>query len=217
MFHLVEGVVPLASNGEVLDAEAAANRGYDGLHSWMGKAEAVWTKNAESDTMTLSQRWNYHNELGAQFPLAPVRLVYAKAGTHPAACIIRNSLCIIDHMLYWASMNSDSEALYLEAIFNSETARARSEKLQSRGQWGARHFDKVIFNLSIPRFDPNDPVHAALARAAADAERIAATVELPQEVKFQRARGMIRGAVTAAGVATRIDDLVVDLLDGTNH
>jgi len=93
VFHQVEGLVPVTAIGEILTAEAAANRGYDGLHGWMRKAEAVWTTNAESGTMTLVQRWNYHNELGAQFPIAPVRVVYAKAGTLLAACITRYFIC----------------------------------------------------------------------------------------------------------------------------
>ena len=72
----------------------------------------------------------------------------------------------------------------------------------------------MIFNLPIPRFDPKDKTHAALAKAAADAEKIAAAVALPAGVKFQRARRLVRTALTEAGVAKRIDDLVVKLLDG---
>ena len=52
-----------------------------------------------------------------------------------------------------ARSSSACEARYLVAILNSETARERVEAYQSRGQWGARDFDKVIFNLPIPRFD----------------------------------------------------------------
>ena len=33
----------------------------------------------------------------------------------------------------------------------------------SRGQFGARHFDKVMFNLPIPRFNPGNTLHLALA------------------------------------------------------
>lgn len=36
-----EGVVPVTEKGEVLDAEAAANRGFDGLYGWLSKAEAL--------------------------------------------------------------------------------------------------------------------------------------------------------------------------------
>ncbi len=209
----VEGVVPVTATGEVLDAEAAANRGFDGLNGWMRKAEAVWNRNSESGTMTLVQRWNYHNELGAQFPLAPLRVVYAASGTNPAACILHNSGGAIEHKLYWASASTMREAGYLTAVINCETARARTANLQSRGQWGARDFDKVIFNLPIPRFDAKNKVHAALAAAAAEAEKIAAAVELPEGVKFQRARGLVRSALAEAGIAAKIDALVSKLLD----
>jgi hypothetical protein len=100
------------------------------------------------------------------------------------------------------------------AIINSETARKRIELYQARGQWGARHFDKVVFNLPIPRFDPKNKVHAALSEAPAEAEEIAAAIDLPAGVKFQRARGLVRRALAEAGVAKRIDDLVARLLDG---
>jgi hypothetical protein len=153
VFRPFEGVAPLTGTGFVLNAEAAANRGFGGLHGWMRKAEATWKENAESGAMTLIGRWNYHNELGAQFPIAPIRVIYAKAGTLPAACVLRQPKAVIDHMLYWASPASEDEARYLAAILNSETARARAAHFQARGQWGARHFDKVMFNLPIPRFD----------------------------------------------------------------
>jgi hypothetical protein len=116
-------------------------------------------------------------------------------------------------MLYWASATSEAEAYYLVAIFNSETARARTEQYQPRGQFGARHFDKVIFNLPIPRFDAKDEHHIALATAASEGERIAAAVELPKRVKFQRARSLVRQALAEAGISQRIDRLVAQLLD----
>jgi SAM-dependent methyltransferase len=148
------------------------------------------------------------------FPIAPIRIVYAKAGTLPAACVLRDVQAVIDHMLYWAAPTSDEEAHYLAAILNSETARSRAEQYQSRGPWGARHFDKVMFNLPIPRFDPANSLHGALADAAAEAERVAAAVELPESIHFQQARRLIRMALTEAGLAPRIDAFVAQLLDG---
>jgi hypothetical protein len=198
----------------VLDAEAAANRGFDNLHGWMSKAEKVWNVNAESGSMTLIGRWNYHNELGAQFPLASRRVVYSKAGMQPAACLLRDATYAIDHKLYWSAPATEKEARYLTALLNSETARARGESLQSRGQFGARDFDKVIFNLPIPRFDASKLLHNAIAEAAREAEAFAASVLLPETTKFQRARGLIRAALSEAGVAQRIDALVARLLDG---
>jgi len=214
VFRPFEVVAPVDAKGKVLDAEAAANRGFDGLRGWMRKAEALWKANSESGAMTLVGRWNYHNELGSQFPVAPVRVVYAKAGTQPAACLIRDKNAVIDHMLYWMVPAGEPEARFLLTILNSETTRERTAQYQARGQWGARHFDKAIFNLPIPRFDAKNKLHLELAKVAAEAEKIAAQVELPEGVKFQRARGLVRAALTEAGVAQRIDALVALLLDG---
>ena len=116
--------------------------------------------------------------------------------------------------LYWSAPASEAEARFLAALLNSETTRARAEAWQSRGQWGARDFDKVIFNLPIPRFDAKDKLHKSLAAAAAQAEEIAAAVPLPDGVKFQRARGLVRVALKEAGVSDKIDALVARLLDG---
>jgi hypothetical protein len=213
IFQPFETVVPVTDKGEVLDAEAAANRGFDGLHGWMSAAERVWNVNAESGAMTLIGRWNYHNELSAQFPLVSRRMVYVASGTNPAACILKEP-AVIEHSLYWSKPDTEKEARYLTALFNSETARSRGESFQARGQFGARHFDKVMFNLPIPRFKPGDPLHNAIAKAARQAEALAASAHLPENIKFQRARGLIRAALTEAGVAQRIDALVARLLDG---
>jgi hypothetical protein len=212
VFRPFDGVVPVTSGGEILDAAGAANRGYLGLHAWMMAAEAIWNAHAENG-MTLIERWNYHNELGAQFPIPSLRVVYAKAGTLPAACIIRDHH-VIDHMLYWTAPGDEGEGYYLAAILNSETARGRVAALQARGQWGARHFDKVMFNLPIPRFDPASALHGKLAAAAREAETAAAAVPLPEGVKFQRARKLVRDGLTEAGIAPSIDALVARLLDG---
>jgi hypothetical protein len=105
VFQAFEAVIPVTQDGNVLDAKAALGRGFDHLASWMRKGEAVWQDNAESGDMTLVNRWNYHNGLGVQFPIPSVRVVYAKAGAQPAACIVRNANEAIDHMLYWTISN----------------------------------------------------------------------------------------------------------------
>lgn len=206
IFQPFEAVVPVTDKGEVLDAEAAANRGFDGLHGWMKKAEKIWNAHKRSD-MKLAELFDYFAQLSSQFPLAPLRVVYAASGTNPAACILKEP-AVIEHKLYWSAPATEKEARYLTALLNCETARQRGESLQSRGQWGARDFDKVMFNLPIPRFDADSPLHKAIADAAREAEVIAASVPLPENVKFQRAGGLIRAALTEAGVAQRIDALV---------
>lgn len=70
-----------------------------------------------------------------------------------------------------------------------------------------------MFNLPIPRFDAAQSLHLDLAAAAAEAEALAADVALPEGVKFQRARKLVRDALADAGLAERIDGLVARLLD----
>ena len=179
----------------------------------MQKAEAVWNMNSESGKMTLVGRWNYHNELGAQFPILPLRVTYAGAGTLPASAIVRDRRVVIDTKLYWFVPSGEGEAGYLMAIFNSDTLRLRTARYQSRGAFGTRDFHKVYFNVPIPGFDPKSTHHADLAEAARAAEELAATVPLSESGKFQRARRLIRDALTEAGIASRIDKLVARLLD----
>jgi hypothetical protein len=77
-----------------------------------------------------------------------------------------------------------------------------------------RPWPPPIFNLSIPRFDPENTMHVTLAESSLEAEKIARAVELPDGVKFQRARRLVRSALAKAETAKRIDDLVARLLDG---
>jgi hypothetical protein len=207
-----EGVVPVTAQGAVLDAQAAANRGYASLHGWMCAAEAIWNEHRPSE-ISLIQQFDYYGKLSAQFPIPRLRVVYAASGTIPAACVLRGSHAVIEDAIYWGQVSIEGEGLYLAALLNSETARFRVAALQARGQWGARHFDKVMFNLPIPRFDPSESLHNELAAAAGEAEKIAAAFELPETVKFQRARKLIRDALTESGIAPHIDELVARLLD----
>ena len=68
--------------------------------------------------------------------------------------------------------------------------------------------------MLIPRFDPANALHGKLAAAAREAETAAAAVPLPEGVKFQRARKLVRDGLTEAGIAPSIDALVTRLLDG---
>lgn len=208
-----EAVIPVTEEGQILNAEGAANRGFGDLHGWLAKAESVWNERNRSNR-TLTGQLDYIGQLSAQFPVAPLRVVYTKAGSLPAACLLQNRRTIIDHKLYWMKVLEEAEGHYLSALLNSETTRAQVERYQSRGQFGARDFDKVMFNLPIPRFNGKVALHRQLAEAGAEAERFASTVELPEGVRFQRVRGLVRAALAEAGISSKINGLVEKLLDG---
>lgn len=213
VFQSFEGIIPVTDEGTILDATGAADRGLIDLPAWLRQVETAWNTYGKGNR-TFAEQLDYIAQLSSQFPVAPLRIVYAKAGSQPAACILRDHRAVIDHMLYWAAPDSENEAHYLCAILNSEAARSGAEQYQARGQFGARHFDKVMFNLPIPRFDPREAMHLDLANLARRAETAAASVQFPDGEKFQRARKRIREALTEASITTEIERRVAALLEG---
>jgi hypothetical protein len=176
-----EGIVPVLPGGDVLDARQAADRGLTRLGAWMREAEAYW-KEHSAGARTLKQRWNFHNGLANQFPVSPLRVMFAASGTLPAAVLVRDQNGVVEHAIYWAPVVSEDEGHYLAAILNSENVRARVVHMQSRGEQGARHFDKLMFTLPIRRSTPtsrcmpNSPRPGAPRRA------------LPPPSRFPRGR-----------------------------
>lgn len=222
LFRQFEGVIPYDEKHGLLTAAKArklvenpkTRTSFGAIIGWLHEAEASWENGrSSSTTISLAEQLDYYGKLAAQFPIAPLRVVYAKAGTQPAACIIRDDRAVIDHMLYWTATESEDEASYLTAILNSETARSRAEHYQARGQFGARHFDKVMFNLPIPLFDESQELHRQLAAEGARAEAVAALVEIPEGERFVAARQRVRRALVEEGVAGDIEKLVEKLLD----
>lgn len=221
VFQTFEGVVPYEANygplsqrtADALEEDVKRNESYKNISGWLNAAERTWNDNrAAATTISFIEQLDFFGKLSAQFPIAPVRVLYAKAGSQPAAFILRDSSAIIDHKLYWAAVTDDNEASYLCALLNSETARSRAEQYQARGQFGARDFDKVIWNLPIPRYDAKLKHHRDLAEAGRIAEENAALVILKEGEKFQRARKRVRDALIADGIAGDIEKLVEKLL-----
>ena len=201
-----------SERGGLMDSKEAIRRGYLRLTQWLEKTEALWARHKSSD-MSHLERIDYHGELSCQFPIAPIRLVYTKAGTNLAAAVIRDRTAVIDHKLYWIRTRNVEEARFLCGILNSEALRAAVEPYQAQGQWGARDFDKYVFNLPIPRFDKDNALHRDIAANARIAERVAAGVAVNEGEYFVRTRKRIRAALAKHGVAARLEELVNDLLE----
>ena len=77
--------------------------------------------------------------------------------------------------------------------------------MQSRGQWGTRDFNKLMFELPIPLFNVKDPLDRELAAAAQRAASVAATVPLKEGTYFVTARKHIRTALHDDGIAQEIE------------
>ncbi len=214
-FARFEGVIPVRDDGVLMTADRAFNDGHIGLSRWIADAGSIFDRNkAEATTADFLQQLDFFGKLTGQFPIAPLRLVYAKAGSQPAASLVRDSRAVIDTSLYWLKLPSEDHGHFLGAIINSEVTRRAVESYQARGQFGARHFDKAFFNLPIPLFERKNSLHRSLAQAGEEAERKALAVDLIEGEKFQRARKRIRDALIDDGIAGKIDALVEKLLSG---
>ena len=182
------------------------------MAQWLERTEALWEKHKQS-TMTHLERIDYHGALSCQFPIEPVRVVYVKAGTKLAAALVRDEDMVVEHTLYWAAVKRLDEARYLCGILNSETLRKGVASYQAQGQWGARHFDKYVFNMPIPPYDGTNTLHCCLSEAAKTAENVARLVSAEEGEYFTRTRRRIRAALSEHGIADTIESLVTELLE----
>ena len=84
--------------------------------------------------------------------------------------------------------------------------------MQSRGEHNPRDFDKLVWRLPIPLFDPADDAHQQLVELAAQAEVLAAATDVTGKRTFQAQRRLIREELERVGIAGAIDALVLRLL-----
>ena len=184
---------------------------YPGLADWWRHAEQIWNQHRTSK-LSLRDQVNYRNKLTCQFPAGPHRVAYTKGGMYLAAARVTDPNAVIDHTLYWATAASIEEARYLTAVLNSGALLDMVRPLQARGEHNPRHFDKYVFQLPIPLYDPDATNHRTLAGLAARAEQVAAAVDLPAGISFQALRRRIRQVLATDGVTRDIDSIVRDLL-----
>jgi len=184
---------------------------YPGLANWWRRAEDIWIQNRSSERLQLTERLDYHRGLSQQFPAADYRVVYSASGMYLAAAIVLDPSAVIEHKLYWGPATSLDEARFLTAILNSTILTMAVRPLQGRGEHNPRDFDKYIFQLPIPLYDPSDSAHELLVALAERSEQVAASVALPI-VRFEAQRRRIREALVEDGVSVDIDAIVKTLL-----
>ena len=185
---------------------------YPGLADWWTRAESVWDDNKGESHLTLLERIDYRRGLSLQFPTPRHRVLYTGSGQYLAAARLDDSRAVIDTKLYWATASSLAEARYLAAILNSPALTRLVAPMQSRGEHNPRDFHKVVWRLPIALFEPDNDQHRRLADLAAQAEVVAASVDVSGHRTFQAQRRLIREELDRCGVAAVTDAIVCDLL-----
>jgi SAM-dependent methyltransferase len=206
-----EVVIPW--NGErLLEPDDDELDEYPGLAEWWRAAVELWNRNRTSERLSLIGQLDYMRKFRVQFPVPAHRVVYTKGGMYLAAARVDDPRVIIDHKLYWASVDSVDEGRYLTALFNSDSFTLAIRRYQARGEHNPRDFDKYVFRVPFPLFDPQHPVHAEVIAVAAQAEAVIESLEFPPQ-SFQANRRWVRKALADAGLAKQLDELVAAVLE----
>ncbi len=201
-------VLPLGADRLLTQSEIAE---YPGLAEWWSKAEKAWEANkVANDTSDLLTRIDYHAQLSAQVPIASQRVVYTKSGNSLAAARVEDPSAVIDHVLYWSPVATVAEGRYLTGILNSSALLTRVAPLQSRGLFGARHFDKNVFYVAFGPYDSANADHVELVNLVEQAETVAAGA--PIAPAFRTTRRNIRKALADAGLIEKIEAAVSRVL-----
>jgi len=198
-------VLPVTSAGRLVEPSESP-----GLSEWWSRASQHWDAH-RSSAMTLTQNIDYRRKLTQQFPLAPHRVVVAHSAMHVAACRVTSPSAVVEHQLDWAAVRSAQEGLFLCGLLNSPTVTQIATPHMTSGKGGGRHLGKSLWNVPVPLFDPDDPLHATLVELAGAAEEIVLRMELPRAV-HGTLRRFIRHQLATSQLGRRIDQLTAEIL-----
>ena len=225
----LKAVLPLKRSESKLpkDADAVGGIRLGGLERLMRSrwqtVSQLWEENkASANKLDLSGRLDYHRELSAQlkwmqYPdTRPVRVAYTSAG-YPTATLIQDDDSIVDYKLFWIACQDLQEAHYLLAIINSDTLNEAVTPFMSKGQYGARDLQKHLWKLPIPEFDPEEPLHVAIAeagKAAADgaAKQLTQLRQNRSRVTVTIARRELRSCLRDSHEGRAVEDAVGRLI-----
>ena len=118
-------------------------------------------KKKTSSINTLFLNLNYWNKLTKQVKNKQYIVVYNASGSRLKSAVIDNEekAIIICSENYYYSTNSQNEAYYLSAIFNSPILSKNIRLIKS-----SRHIHKRPFSFPIPLYDHENEIHIKLAK-----------------------------------------------------
>lgn len=184
---------------------------YPTLAEWWRRAEQLWMAHRSSERLTLLERLDFRRGLTNQLPATSLRVVYGKAGMHVAAALVEDRSAIVDHKLYWATVTSREEGMYLCAILNSPALTEAVRPLMSYGK-DERDVDKHLWKLPIPLFEPSNPDHQRLAELGNQQATLLANLDIDEGAYFVGLRQRARKALAAVPAASEVAEIVEELL-----
>lgn len=207
-----KAVLPIEGISTLLHGDHENLDRYPDLAKWWRRAEQQWRNHRSTERLTLMEQLNFRRKLAQQLPGTQLRVVYGASGMHVSAALLDSPSVIIEHGLYWGTVASRDEGMYLCAILNAPALTEVVRPLMSYGK-DERHIDKAVWQLPIPVFDPAAPTHRRLAElGTAQAEHIA-SLDLDAAKSFVKLRQVIRAVLADSPHAEELDQLVRLLLE----
>lgn len=218
---IVSPIRPSGNGYRLINSEEARIRGLLNLGKWLEQAEKEWEKRRgeKAKRMTIYERLDRQMGMSRQNPKIKYRVIYNTSGTYLVSAVVENRKpiisindiemqlhgIIIDHKLYNYETDDEDEAYYLSAILNSNIIDEAIKPAQSRGLFGPRDIHKKPFEITIPKFDSNNPVHERLSELCKQC-----TVEvkrlLPKLTKKYKSIGYIRKTIKEE-LSEKLDDI----------
>jgi methylase of polypeptide subunit release factors len=204
----------------MVNKEMALGKGHPGLHEWLNQTENLWNTHKKAGNKSTVYQWlDYAGKLTAQHPTGYYTVVYNRAGTNLASCVISPPLSkaglpvqgfVADVDTYYYQTKDDMEAHYLCACLNAPHVDETIKPHQTRGQWGERDIHRRPFEyVPIPKFNPNDEKHCKLAELSKECHEKVKKLKLEgKNIGFQRNK--VREHLAAE--LAEIDRLVREIL-----
>jgi hypothetical protein len=131
---------------------------------------------------------------------------------HICAAKLGDETAIVNSDIYWAPVQSETEAVYICAILNAPIITELARPLMSYGK-DERHIHKHVWDLPIEQFDHSNSTHKRIAELGAAVEKLAATFKIDESLHFAATRRHIRDFIMSKTEGQEINDLVADMLE----
>lgn len=218
---IVSPIKPSGNGYRLINSEEAKIRGLLNLGKWLERAEEEWKerRGEKAKKMTIYERLDRQVGLSRQNPNVKYKVIYNTSGTYLVSAVIENikplvsvndiqmqlNGIIVDCTLYNYETNGEDEAYYLAAMLNSSITDEAIKPAQARGLFGPRHIHKKPFEITIPKFDPNNPVHRRLSEIGKECTKKLKQL-LPSLTKKYKSIGYMRKTIKEE-LSEKIDDI----------
>lgn len=212
-------VLPVEISGSsyyLHDEESARAQGHTHLANWIEEAERQYDlyKEEDNNNSALDELDNRNKLTEKQSPDAKYKVIQNGGGAYVCGAVIEAGTfedipvgnqtievqknqngdipAIIDHKCYHYETNDRDEAYYLSGFLNSPGIRDLIKDMINKGKFGRRDIHRRVWEVYIPEYNPDDPLHNEIRDKAIEGEEIADEEVVPDLAEQYTSLGHIR-------------------------